>query len=164
MKDLNHYVGIYKKQLEKGDIQQAYAGLVKYMMSLSTSLSKKLSRSYTFGNLLQGYMDYTYVYYSNPFLAQKKLKMGLVLNHQKVQFEIWLLGRTVKDQSKYWQFFKDTKWNAGRSEMPKYSVLEAVAVADPDFNDLEALSRQIQHRLELITSKVLQDVKASQLH
>lgn len=31
MKNLNQYVAIYKEQLDKGDIQEAYVGLVKYV-------------------------------------------------------------------------------------------------------------------------------------
>jgi hypothetical protein len=88
MKDLNYYVNSYKEQLEKGDIREAYTGLVKYITRLGTSLSKNLSKSYSFGALFQGYMDYTYFYYSNDFLKRRKLKMGLVLNHPKVQFEV----------------------------------------------------------------------------
>ena len=60
MKDLNHYVDIYKQQLEKGDIKEAYVRLVKYVTRLGTTLSNNLSESYSFGGLFQGYMDYTY--------------------------------------------------------------------------------------------------------
>ncbi len=40
MKDLNYYVDKYKEQLEKGDIQEAYIGLVKYVTKLGTTFSK----------------------------------------------------------------------------------------------------------------------------
>lgn len=163
MKDLQHYIEEYKKQLEKGDIQIAYAGVVKYVMSLATVLSKRLSDKYSFGNLLQGYMDYTYFYYTNAFFKERKLKMGLVLNHHKMQFEVWLLGQTAPVQKKYWQFFKDAHWNRDRTEMPKYSILEAVLVEKPDFNDLDALTQQIERGLVRITKEIERDVKASRL-
>lgn len=133
MKSLNHHVGIYKEQLQKGDIQEAYTGLVKYATRLGTTLSKNLSESYSFGNLFQGYMDYTYFYYSNEFLKERKLKLGLVLNHTKMQFEIWLLGQTIPIQDKYWQHFKSTKWNENRTIKPQYSILDAAIVENPDF-------------------------------
>lgn len=38
MKTLNDYVQVYKEQLVKKDIQKAYHGLMKYMMSLKASL------------------------------------------------------------------------------------------------------------------------------
>lgn len=163
MKDLNTYVEIYKEQLDKGDIQNAYAGLVKYMTRLGTILSKDLSDKYSFGGLLQGYMDYTYIYYSNDFLKNRKLKMGLVLNHTEMRFEIWLLGQTIPVQKKYWQHFKDTKWNKDRVEMPQYSIAEVVLVESPDFNDLDALTKQIERKLLDITGKIQKDVSISGL-
>lgn len=163
MKDLNDYVNSYKEQLQIGDIQEAYAGLVKYVTKLGTTLSKNLSKSYSFGSLFQGYMDYTYFYYSNKFLKERKLKMGLVLNHSKMQFEVWLLGQTIPIQERYWEYFKNTKWNKNRTTKPQYSILEAVLLASPNFSDLDLLSKQIEDSLVRVTGEVIQDVKASKL-
>ena len=98
MKNLNHYVGIYKEQLDKGDILIAYNHLVKFVMNLRVGIIKNLSKQYSFTSILHGYMDYTYFYYSNDFLKSKKLKLGLVLNHLEMRFEIWLLGNTIPNQ------------------------------------------------------------------
>lgn len=163
MKKLNDYVNEYKKQLEKGDIQQGYEGLVKYVMSLKTSLSKNLSDSYSFGNVFQGYMDYTYFYYSNEFLKKRKLKMGLVLNHRNMQFEIWLLGQTALIQDKYWEYFKKTKWNKDRDTKPTYSILETVLIENPDFNDLKFLSQQVEDKLLVISKEVIEDIEKSEI-
>lgn len=163
MKDLNHYVDIYKQQLEKGDIKEAYVRLVKYVTRLETTLSNNLSESYSFGGLFQGYMDYTYFYYSNDFLKSKKLKMGLILNHSKMQFEIWLLGQTIPVQEKYWQYFKTTKWNKGRTTKPQYSILEIVLIDKPDFNNLEELSVQIENRLIRVSEDIIEDIRKSKL-
>jgi hypothetical protein len=43
-------------------------------MRLGTTLSKNLSDRYSFENLFQGYMDYTYFYDSNDFLKKTKTK------------------------------------------------------------------------------------------
>jgi len=163
MKDLNHYVGIYKEQLNKGDIQEAYVGLVKYVTRLGTTLSKNLSESYSFGSLFQGYMDYSYFYYANDFLKKRKLKMGLVLNHTKMQFEVWLLGQTIPIQEKYWEYFKSTKWNKNRTTRPQYSILEAELIVNPNFNDLDKLSKEIEDKIVLLTNEITQDIKASKL-
>ncbi len=160
MKDLNTSVEKYKEELKKGDIQEAYVSLVKYVTSLSTAFSKSLSSKYSFGNLFQGYMDYTYFYYSNDFLRKRKLKMGLVLNHQKMQFEIWLLGQTKPIQEKYWSFFKETKWNKDRETKPQYSILEAVIVSNPNFNDLNKLTNKIEKQIVSVTEEILQEIKS----
>lgn len=163
-KKLNDYAAIYKHQLEIGDIQKAYIGLVKYVTKLGTTLSKNLSESYSFGNLFQGYMDYTYFYYSNDFLKKRKLKMGLVLNHSKMQFEVWLLGQTIPIQEKYWEYFKSTKWNKDRTTKPQYSILETTLISNPNFNDLDKLSMQIQNKLVLVTDEIIQDIEISKLN
>jgi hypothetical protein len=164
MKDFNHYVSIYKEQLSKGDIQEAYVGLVKYVTKLGTALSKNLSESYSFGSLFQGYMDYTYFYYTNEFLKKRKLKMALVLNHSKMRFEIWLLGQTIPIQEKYWEYFKSTKWNIHRTTRPQYSILETAIIENPDFNDLEKLTSQIEDKIMFVTNEILQDIKTSKLN
>jgi len=91
MKDLNHYVDKYKKQLNKGDIQKAYAGLVKYVTRLGTTLSKNLSKDYTVGNLSRIYGLYLFLFYQRLF-EKAKVKNGSCFKPTKMQFEIWLLG------------------------------------------------------------------------
>lgn len=162
-KDLNQYVSVYKEQLSVGDIKEAYTGLVKYVTRLGSVLSRNLSKDYTFGGLFQGYMDYTYFYYTNDFLKKKKLKMSLVLNHSTMQFEIWLLGQTLPVQKKYWEYFKNTKWNKHRSTMPKYSILEAVIIETPNFNDLATLSELIESSLVKVSKNIMLDITASKL-
>ncbi len=163
MKDLNHYVNTYKEQLKQGDIKEAYKGLVKYITRLGTTLSKNLPENYTFGDIFQGYMDYTYIYYSNDFLKKRKLKFGLVLNHSKMQFEIWLLGQTKPIQEKYWQIFRNTKWSNDRTTKPQYAILETVLIENPDFNDLDSLTKQIENRLVNISAEIIDDINKSKL-
>jgi hypothetical protein len=163
MKDLNQYIEVYKEQIQKGDIKEAYVGLVKYVTRLGTTLSKNLSERYSFGNLFQGYMDYTYFYYTNDFLKKRKLKMGLVLNHTEMRFEIWLLGQTIPIQENYWEYFKSTKWNENRTTKPQYAILETVLINKPDFNNLEKLSELIENKLILITDEILEEIEKSKL-
>lgn len=163
MKDVNYFVDKYKEQLDKGDIQEAYVGLVKYVTRLGTNLSNNLVDTYSFGSIFQGYMDYTYFYYTNDFLKKRKLKMGLVLNHTKMQFEIWLLGKTIPIQEKYWEYFKLTKWNKNIITRPQYSILETVLIDKPNFNDLDKLTKQIENKLTSITDEIIVDIKTSKL-
>jgi hypothetical protein len=163
MKDLNYDVQAYKEQLPKGEIQVAYTGLVKYITRLGTTLSKNLAENYSFGSPFQGYMDYTYFYYQNGFLKKRKFKMGLVLNHTKIQFDVWLLGQTIPIQEKYWQYFKTTKWNKNRTTKPQYSILETILIENPNFSDLDMLSKQIEDNLELVTKEIIEDIKTCKL-
>lgn len=109
-------------------------------------------------------MDYTYFYYTNDFLKSKKLKLGLVLNHIEMRFEIWLLGNTKAIQEKYWELLKTTKWNKDKKKMPKYSVLEAILVEDPDFNNLNALTVQIEIKMTRISEAIIGNLETLNQH
>nr|WP_276008981.1 hypothetical protein [Aequitasia blattaphilus] len=141
--------------MDKGDIQIAYEQLLKYVMALKVHFQKVQPDSYTFGNVYLGFMDYTYFYFFNDFLRSKKLRFGIVLNHPKMQFELWLLGQNAEVQSIYWELLKITKWNAGRTAKPKYAVLEAVLIENPDFNDLDALSDKIGTAAQSIIQEIM---------
>ena len=158
MKNLNHYVAIYKEQLDKGDILIAYNGLVKFVMQLRTDFIKNLSAHYSFSGILHGYMDYTYFYYTNDYLKHKKLKLGLVLNHLEMRFEIWLLGNTKNIQISYWNALKESERNKNRTEMPPYSILEAVIESKPDFDDLPLLSQKIEKQLIITSDKIIRTI------
>ncbi len=160
-KTVNDYIKIYKEQLDKGYIQEAYSKLVKFVMKLNSSFSIDLSDRYSFGNLFQGYMDYTYFYFSNDFLKKRKLRFGLVLNHPKMRFEIWLLGQNLEVQDKYWQILKATKWNKDRTTRPQYSVLEVILLENPDFNDLDKLTQQLKKSLIKVTDEIITQIQES---
>ncbi|MFK8006464.1 MAG: hypothetical protein AB8H03_08840 [Saprospiraceae bacterium] len=159
MKNLNHYVAIYKEQLNKGDILIAYNELVKFVMKLRVDFIKSPSQNYSFSGILHGYMDYTYFYYTNDFLKGKKLKLGLVLNHLEMRFEIWLLGNTITVQKNYWDLLKESKWNRGKIEMPKYSILEVIIEDKPDFDKLLLLSQEIESKLIDVSNEIIHTIE-----
>lgn len=159
MKDLNGFVSLYKEQLKKGDIQKAYKGLVRYVMSLKSHLSRTLVKRYSFGNVSLGYLDYTYFYCIDSYLREKKLRFCIVLNHEKTRFELWLVGQNSEIQKNYWNILKDTEWNKYQKSMPKYSVLEVILIENPDFNNLSLLTKQIEKELISITNEIIEYLK-----
>ncbi len=160
MKSLNYYVKIYKDQLKKGDILIAYNELVKFVMKLRQAFIKNLSSKYSFSGILQGYMDYTYFYYSNELLKDKKLKLGLVLNHVQMRFEIWLLGNTLTIQKEYWNLLKDSKWNRDKTEMPKYAILEVIVENEPNFDSLPLLSQRLENGLIKLSQEIIDSIES----
>lgn len=154
-KSMNEYVSIYKNQLDEGDIQVAYEHLIKYMMQLKSYFSATLNEKYSFGNVSPGYMDYTYFPFLNDYLRNKKLRFGIILNHKKMRFELWLMGQNAEIQNRYWEIVKATKWNQGVEKMPKYSVLETVLVSTPDFDDLDLLSKTIKNSAVRVIDEII---------
>ena len=157
-KNLNYFVSAYKELLKDGDVQVAYAELVKYIQKLKTAFSKDLGDTYSVGSVFQGYMDYTYFYLSNDFLKDKKLKLGLVFDHNHVRFEAWLLGQTKDVQENYWKLLKNTKWING-SEMPQYSIFEVVLIDNPDFDDLDTLTDSIKNKFVSMAEDISNSIK-----
>lgn len=160
-KTFNDLVDVYKIQLEKNDIQETYEKLIKYVLHLKTSFSKKIGGEFSTGNVSQGYMDYSYFPFLDTFLKDKGLRFGIVLNHKKARFELWLMGRNAELQKKYWDILKTTEWNKHRSIMPRYSVLEVILMDHPDFNKLDTLTQKIEDKAIKISNEIIDYLKTS---
>ena len=158
MKSFSDSVIEYKKQLEKGDIQIAYRGLLEYMMGLKNFFKNKYPYFSVPSSLYQGYMDMTYFALFPEDLKRRKLKIAIVLIHDKMKLEIWLSGINKQIQTKYWNILKSRDLNI--YQLPKTlkgsdSIIEYVLTDNPDFNDPEALTRQIESE----TLKFIKDIK-----
>jgi hypothetical protein len=145
----------YRKQLEKGDIIEAYRGLMEYMMNLRTQFEKKYPDYIVSGNIYFGYMDMTYFSFSPKSLQNKKLKIAIVFCHETFRFEVWLAGYNKQIQTTYWKLFKESGWD--KYHLPPTtkgvdSILEYILVENPDFSNLDTLTKQIEKgTLEFIT-------------
>lgn len=125
--------------MDNGYIQVAYLALTKYVAELKSNFPKK----YCTGNISFGYLDYTYFSFFNTFLRDQKLRFRVVLNHRKMQIELWLMGQNANIQKKYWEILKKSKWNSDRNKMPRYSVLEVVLENQIDFNNKKRMTENI---------------------
>jgi hypothetical protein len=158
MGSLQEYMGEYRKQLEKGVIQQAYRGLMDYMLSLRSHFKKNHPEYDVQGNIYFGYMDMTYFALFPEPLKQRKLKIAVVFLHEAFRFEVWLSGFNRKVQEQYWKLIRESHWEKYRlvsDPRASDSILEHVLVADPDFRDLEKLRSQI----ETGTLRFIEDVE-----
>ena len=158
MGSLQEAMNEYRKQLEKGQIQAAYKGLMDFMQDLRTHFSRKYPEAFVSGSLYFGYMDMTYFSFIPKSLQQRKLKPAIVFVHEAFRFEIWLAAANKQVQAKYWQLFKDSGWEKYRrvpTTQGADAILEHVLVDQPDFGDLEALTRQIERG----TLQFIQDVE-----
>lgn len=147
MEPFHEYMDEYKKQLEKGAIQQAYKGLMAYIMELKTYFKNKYPDYYVSGSLYFGYMDMTYFSFIPESLKQRNLKIAIVFIHEAFRFEVWLAGNNKQVQTQYWELFKESGWNKYHlvpTTKGVDSILEYVLVDKPDFSDLDALTRQIE--------------------
>jgi len=137
----------YKQQLARGVIQQAYRGLMDYMLSLKTHFKNKFPGYFVSGGLYYGFMDMTYFSVAPAALKERALKIAVVFVHETFTFEVWLSGSNRLIQAEYWQKIKESGWSKYRlvtDPEREDAILQQVLVTGPDFSDLEALSACIE--------------------
>lgn len=149
MEKMGDYISEYKKQLEKGQIQKAYKGIMGFMSGLRLYLGKK-HPDFILSNLYFGYMDMTYFAFTPPELKEKKLKIAIVYLHEHGKFEIWLGGINRKIQSQFIKLL--TKKDLGIYELSPAlpgvdSIIEATLVEKPDFDNSLELKKQIEKKV-----------------
>ncbi|MGG5373128.1 DUF7000 family protein [Enterococcus sp. AZ196] len=141
--NLSEDIKIYQQAIyTDSPVCRAYAGLLKFIRSVRTDFFIN-STDYKVGNLSDGYLDYTYFPFFDQQLRNDGLRFGIVLNHQDMRFELWLMAQNADLQIDYWNKLKHLKWNVDKAAMPKYTVLDTVIVEQPDFSDLEKLKKHI---------------------
>ncbi len=147
MELFHEYIDEFKKQLQKGQIQKAYRGLMDYILGLKSYLKKKYPDYYVSGNIYYGYMDMTYFSFTPESLKQRKLKIAIVFNFDAFRFEIWLGGYNKQVQNEYWKLFKNSDWNTYHlvsNTKDVDAIIENVLVERPDFSDVDSLTKNIE--------------------
>ena len=158
MKSFHEQIKEYKKQLEKGDIKEAYRGLMEYIMGLRSYFKNKYPDYFVSGSIYYGYMDMTYFSFIPESLKRRKLRIAIVFIHDTCRFEVWLAGYNKQVQTKYWKLVKEIDWNKYRIPSTTKgvdSIIEYILVDNPDFSDLDTLTKQIERG----TLKFIKDVE-----
>lgn len=137
-KDTQTCIAIYQDQLMQGDIKEAYMALIKYLSELKSCFPKQ----YKTGNISLGYLDYSYFSFTDPYLKTKKLRFGIVLNHQAMRIECWLMGQNADIQKTYWDILKNSEWNR-HSQMPKYAIIEVILEEHLDFHSRDQMTDHV---------------------
>jgi hypothetical protein len=159
MKSLQENMIEYKKQLEKGVIQKAYQGLMEYMMNLKNHFTNKYPDFSVPGSIYYGYMDMTYFSILPKSLKDRDLKIAIVFLYDAFRFEIWLSGKNKQVLAKYWKIIKESNCDKYKIVAPAKgvdSIVEHILIDNPDFSDLEILTKQIDDG----TLKFIQDIES----
>lgn len=157
-KNLNARIPAYKKAFASGEIQKTYQSLVGIVQGLRTEFYKTYKGEFSVANILHGYIDFTYFYLQNDYLKKHKLKLAIVLNHQQVRFELWLLGQTKDVQISFWKKLQAEKW-VNEDSMPEWSIFEIIMLANPDFNNPEQLSESIHSSFSALSKEIIEVLK-----
>lgn len=137
----------YNRLLQQGELQQAYRGLMEFMLGLRSHFDKNHPELALPSSIYAGTMDMTYFSCVTPALREHKLKIAVVFLHQAFRFEVWLAGVNKKVQFNTWKGISDSGWDRYALVEPLPGVdaiLTHILVPDPDFRDLEALTTRIE--------------------
>jgi hypothetical protein len=147
MRSLHENLALYREQLQKGAIQEAYKGLMEYILSLKTHIKNQHPEYAVPSNIYFGYMDMTYFSILPEAFKKRGLKIAIVFLHREFRFEVWLAGVNKEVQADYWKRISESGWNKYHL-VPTLkgadSILEHVLIENPDFSDLDGLTNQIE--------------------
>lgn len=147
MESLGKSLYEYGKLLKETSLQKAYKGLMQYIIVLRKHFKEKYPEYEVSGNLYQGYMDLTFFTLTSKEVKQKYLKYAVVFKHDKMQFEVWLSGRNRTIMSAYHKKFSNYQlknYFLTADEKGMASIVEAVLVGEPDFDNPIELTKQIE--------------------
>ncbi len=148
-----------RKQLEKGAIQKAYKGLLGYMLGLQKFFSNQYPDFSSAGSLYNGYLDMTYFSIVPKALKSRDLKFAIVFLYDTFRFEIWLSGKNKAVMDKFWKEIKAKHWTKYKNVEPTRgvdAVLEHTLVENPDFSDLENLTKKIEQESLVFIQDVME--------
>lgn len=154
---LNDAIAEYTSQLQKGQIQTAYKGIMTFMSTLKTYLESQ-HPEYTSSGLYFGYMDMTYFALTPLELKRRNLKIAIVYLHQENRFELWLGGSNRKIQAEYIDYFKGKDLGDYRLSQVSPgvdSIVEFVVCESPDFDDADGLMEIIEKQTIEFADKIL---------
>ena len=156
MQTLNESVREYTAQLQLGQIQKAYKGIMTFMSGLKTFLESR-HPDYAVSGLYFGYMDMTYFAFTPMDLKQRSLKIAIVYLHEQNRFEIWLGGANRKVQAETIELLKgkDLEGLVLSEVKPGVdSIIEMKLIEKPDFDHPEKLMQAIESKVIEFTGEI----------
>ena len=156
MPSLNESIREYTAQLQLGQIQIAYKGIMTLMSGLKTFLESR-HPDYAVSGLYFGYMDMTYFAFTPMDLKQRSLKIAIVYLHEQNRFEIWLGGANRKVQAETIELLKgkDLEGLVLSEVKPGVdSIIEMKLIEKPDFDHPEKLMQAVESKVIEFTGEI----------
>lgn len=157
MKTLNELILDYTKQLQLGELQVAYKGILDYLNKLRNDFANKYHEYEIGNNIYQGYMDMSYFSLNTKQLKDKGLKIAIVYLHEKGAFEVWLSARNREILKKYKVLFNDDAVegiSVFHDDDNQDAIIEYTLTSEPDFDNQALLIDIIQDGTEKFLSVI----------
>ncbi|SHE78532.1 DUF7000 family protein [Alkalibacter saccharofermentans] len=156
MKTLNQLISDYTCNLQQGEMQVAYKGILEFIGKLRADFIKKYPH-YETSSIYQGYMDMSYFSLSTKPLKDKGLKIAIVYLHEKGCFEVWLSARNREISKRYDSVFCGKTFDeitVFHDENNRDAIIESTLISVPDFEDQKVLKDIIGQGVEKFITAV----------
>jgi ABC-type transport system substrate-binding protein len=159
MKTLNKQIAAYTQQLQQGEIQIAYKGILEFIGKLRAAFIKKYPH-YDVSSIYQGYLDMSYFSLSTKSLKDKGLKIAIVYLHEKGSFEVWLSARN-RDIARTHQSILDRlsdEMKVFHDKNNQDAIAECILTCTPDFEDQALLINTIDQGVEKFVAAIMNQI------
>ena len=153
MKTLNQLISEYTCQLQQGELQVAYKGILEFIGRLRAECIRK-HPDFDTGSVYQGYMDMSYFSLSTKLLKEKGLKFAVVYLHEKGAFEVWLSARNREIAKKYDFLLADSSVGMFHDSTNPDAIVECTLASAPNFEDQAALMNGIEEGVQKFVSVI----------
>ena len=147
MKALNQLIDEYTQQLQQGEIQAAYKGIIDFVGKLRAAFIKRFPL-YDISSIYQGYMDMTYFSLSSNQLKDRGLKIAVVYLHESGAFEVWLSARNREIAKRYESILRSNisdNISTFHDESNQDAIIEYILTSAPNFDDQAMLIDSLEH-------------------
>lgn len=156
LKTLNQLINEYTSQLQDGEIQVAYKGILEFIGKLRVDFIKKYPH-YKIGSIYQGYMDMTYFSLMTEPLKEKGLKIAIVYLHEKGAFEVWLSARNRGTAKKYESLIRSNISEdiiVFHDDANPDAIIECTLTSSPNFEDQDLLTDSIEQGVKKFVTAI----------
>lgn len=156
LKTLNQLINEYTSQLQDGEIQVAYKGILEFIGKLRADFIKKYPH-YKIGSIYQGYMDMTYFSLMTEPLMEKGLKIAIVYLHEKGAFEVWLSARNRGAAKKYESLISSNISEdiiVFHDDANPDAIIECTLTSSPNFEDQDLLTDSIDQGVKKFVTAI----------
>ncbi len=157
MRTLNQFINDYTCQLQQGELQIAYKGILEFIGRLRAEFVRKYPH-YDVSSIYQGYMDMSYFSLSTKSLKDKSLKIAIVYLHEKGDFEVWLSARNRDIAKSYASVLKDvlsSDANVFHDVNNPDAIVEYSLVKTPDFENPSMLIDTIDQGVDKFVTTIV---------
>ena len=159
MKTINEQIAAYTQQLQQGEIQIAYKGILAFIGKLRAAFIKKYPH-YDVSNIYQGYLDMSYFSLSTKPLKEKGLKIAIVYLHEKGSFEVWLSARN-RDIARTHQGIINSlsdEIKVFHDRNNQDAIAECILTDTPDFEEQAQLINTIEQGVDKFVAAIINHI------